>query len=633
VYPLRAVLLHEDAILDGVRAVAFSPDGKTLLTAVRAQFGGGGGRLWDVATGKPLGPPVPHRVGAEAAAFSPDGRTFALVGVEPQVWEVGSWKEPKATLLKHYRIHTAVAYNPDGKTLLTAGHDTTALLWEADTGRLLGPLLRHPTGFRSAVYSRDGKTIVTACRDRTARLWDAATGLPLGPPLRHQGGVNAAAISPDGKTVVTVGDDRTARLWDVAADWLPAPVAAARLFDVAAGRPRVPVPVPLRQQGKGQVRLFDQGKPCAVMSWEQPEGPVHLAGLDGKLLSSPLSWDEALGPAVAFSPDGTLVVTANTHSLAKAQVWEVATGKARGPILDVMFGQSHAAFSPDNKKLFIGSSGADPMGQVWDVETGKAIGSPLKRQGNGLDAAAFHPDGQALLTVAGGIAQLWEAGTWKPLGPPLTPPHQCSSDPAFRPALPVRAVAFRPDGRAVLLGGQVWEVGTWKPLSPPLPHQGGINAVAFSPDGKVVLTGSEDQTARLWDAATGKPLGPPLAHDAEVVAVAFSPDGKVVLTTSKDLSVRLWEAATGKALGPPQLHTGGWATAAAFGPDGKTFMTATRACVWESPSAVQGDVERVRIWAQVLTGLELDENRAVRVLDASAWQQRKQRLQLSGGRP
>jgi hypothetical protein len=39
------------------------------------------------------------------------------------------------------------------------------------------------------------------------------------------------------------------------------------------------------------------------------------------------------------------------------------------------------------------------------------------------------------------------------------------------------------------------------------------------------------------------------------------------------------------------------------------------------------------LWTQVITGLEVDELTAVRVLDAAAWQQRRDRLQKLGGPP
>jgi hypothetical protein len=116
-------------------------------------------------------------------------------------------------------------------------------------------------------------------------------------------------------------------------------------------------------------------------------------------------------------------------------------------------------------------------------------------------------------------------------------------------------------------------------------------AVAFSPDGKAVLIGSADKTARLWSAATGKELTPPLRHRGPVRAVAFSPDGKAVLTGSADNTARLWQR----------------------------------------PVAVKGDVIRIKLWTQVVTGMEMDDKGDLHVLDAPTWQRRRNQLMDLGG--
>jgi uncharacterized protein with WD repeat len=154
--------------------------------------------------------------------------------------------------------------------------------------------------------------------------------------------------------------------------------------------------------------------------------------------------------------------------------------------------------------------------------------------------------------------------------------------------------------------------------------------VAFSPDGKMVVTACRDG-AQFWDVATGKPLGL-LRHQDGVEAVAFSPDGKIVLTRSGE-AVRLWETATGKALGPPLQHKGKVRTVA-FSPDGKTLLTGSAdgtARLWEILPPVQGEPEVIQLFAQVVTGMELDEHGSIRVLAADEWQARRRELQTRGG--
>lgn len=575
---------------DIVYALAFSPDGKTLVTGCRDRTA----RVWEVATGKPLGSPLPHRDLVRAVAFSPDGKKI-LTGVgdsyegtpgSGQLWETATLK-PVGPVLAHSLPVQVVAFGPGGKTLLTGSFDRTVCHWEPGEGKMIAAPLRHQAPVHALALSPDGKTILTGSGqpdglEGEARLWEVAADESPVPPLQHGNWITCAAFSPDGKSVVTGSWDATARVWDT-----------------ATGRPLL--------------SLLQHDAALASVGWN-PKG----------LLS------------VAFSPDGKLILTGDYTG--RARLWEAATGKPIGQPLQCPGEVRGVAFSPDSKFALTAYRHASNIG-IWEAASGRLIGHSIPFPGGFYPSFVSSPDGKIILAPKDdNTARMWEFPSGKPVGLPFRHRHLVSS------------AVFSPDGKTVLTGcwdnkAHLWETATSQPRGITLQHQDRVTQAVFSPDGRTILTGSWDNTAQLWETATGKRLGPPLPHQSWVGLVAFSSDGQTVLTREGGQGIgRLWDVATSKPLGPPFPHP---CRVVAFSPDGRMFVSAALrenvdlntwpelACarLGAIPQPMEGSAERIVLWAQAITSMELDASGAVRLLDVPTWNERRKLLETLGGPP
>ena len=674
-----AIMQHPDEI----RNATFSPDGKSILTACEDHMA----RLWAVPSGELIGQPMEHRDAVDVAIFSPDGHAVATASLDgtARLWNATTCA-PQGMPLRHEGPVIAVAFSPDGKTILTGSTDGTARLWRFPSGEPVTAPLRHGSAVEAVCFAPTGKFAATASWDRTVRLWDAASGDSLGEPLQHKSPVLAIAFSPDGKKLLSGTEDGMVQLWDTESRermaismrharsvyalgfssdgrrvFTASDDATAQVWNAANG------------EGIGKAAVHQVITRTAAFS---PDGNLLVTGSDdhtariwdantGLSMSAALLHQGAVRN-VEFSPGGEFLLTAS-HD-ATVRLWKAPCGLPTEKSLPGQGRMYDAQFSSDASRL-VTSSTDTSLVQVWNTETWEVVGEPIQQMAY---VVAINSDASRLLIGSNDNAiQIWDGLTGKPAEGRLlhqSPVRKAVFGPGGRLVLTacrdhtawvweldtrkvkfgplpiqrtVHALAYSPDGlRFVTASGpqqgtvQLWNAETGAVIAT-LPHQGKLGDIAFSRPGDVFLTGSFDRQARLWESGTGRQIGEPYPHPGPIDAVAISPDASTILVGGYDRTARLWDVASATPIGPPTVHEAA-VRAVAFRPDGRTYLTVGRNGSLRSgeiPPPLAGEVDRLVLWSQVITSMELTAGGSVSVLDAHMWNERRRKLGELTGEP
>lgn len=239
--------------------------------------------------------------------------------------------------------------------------------------------------------------------------------------------------------------------------------------------------------------------------------------------------------AVAWSPNGSVIVSGSGWLGGPIRVWDAASGKSIGELEGHSSWISNLVFSKDGRLLY--SSSGDQTIRIWDMEQRLCLAT-LHGSSDEVMGLALSPDGTTLASACkDGVVAFWNA----------VPKAQEE----MRRVIPVdqfTGCGFAPDSQvlAVAQGGTVNLYDLTMSKEPEQIQELGtdVSTIAYSPDGTLLISGSRDGKIRVWSCVERCLVQDLENHKLSILLLRFRADGTRLLSLCRERQAIWWDTST-----------------------------------------------------------------------------------------
>lgn len=210
----ESYILKQQGHFDSMNSLVYAPDGQRIVTTADD----GKIKVWDIQSGFCIVTFTEHTSGVTACEFAKKGNVLFTSSLDGSIraWDLIRYRNFRTFTAPTRLSFSCMAVDPSGEVVAAGSLDSFDIhIWSVQTGQLLDRLAGHEGPVSALAFSPDGNSLVSGSWDRTARIWSIFSRTQTSEPLQLQADVLDVAVRPDSLQLAVSTLDGQLTFWSM----------------------------------------------------------------------------------------------------------------------------------------------------------------------------------------------------------------------------------------------------------------------------------------------------------------------------------------------------------------------------------------------------------------------------------